>query len=79
MREIKFDFTLKKKIIFPISFTLLFTIIKLLPALRLSRQETNLFSSYFASILSCSACVWGIILGENAVLHLENEPKWHLK
>ena len=40
------------------SFMLLFTIIKLLPTLRLSRQKTNSFPSRFASILSCSAC-WG--------------------
>ena len=74
MSEIKFDLTLKKSN-FLISFMLLFTIIKLLPALRLQTSENKLFSSHFASIWSYSACLGGIILGENAVLHLENEPK----
>ena len=59
MSEIKFDLTLKKKR------KLLFTIIKVLPALRLSRQKTNSLSSHFAAIWSCSACLGGIILGEN--------------
>ena len=69
MSEIKFDLTLKK-IKLSVSFMLLFTIIKLLPALRLSRQKTNFCSSRFASIRSCSLCLGGIIVGENAVLHL---------
>ena len=51
---------------------LLFTIIKLLPTLRLSCQKTYLFPSHFASIWSCSVCLGGIILGKNTVLHLEN-------
>ena len=43
MSEIKFDLTLKK-ITFSVSFMLLFTLIKLLPALRLSSgQKTNFF------------------------------------
>ena len=46
--------------------------LKLLPALRLSRQKTNLSSSHFASIWSCSMCLVGIIFGGNAVLHLDN-------
>ena len=70
MGEIKFDLTLKQSK-FSVSFMLLFTIIKILSALRLSRQKTNLFSSHFASIWSCSACLVGIIFGGNAVLHLE--------
>ena len=39
-----------------------------------ARKQT-FFSSHFASILSSSECLGGIKLGENAVLHLENEPK----
>ena len=65
MSEIKFDLTLKK-IKFSVSFMLLFTIIKLLPTLRLSCQKTNFLPSHFASIWSYSACLWGIILGENS-------------
>ena len=42
MSEIKFDLTLEKNQIF-VSFMLLFTIIKLLPTLRLSCQKTNFF------------------------------------
>ena len=42
MSEIKFNLTLKK-IKFYVSFMLLFIIIKLLPALRLSHQKTNFF------------------------------------
>ena len=72
MNEIKFDLTLKKKSNF---LFLLFTIIKLLPTLRLSRQKTNFFPSHFASIWSCSACLGGIILGISIVLYLENEAK----
>ena len=65
-----------EKIKFSVSFNmLLFTINKLLPVLKLTRQKTNFFSSHFASIWSCSACLGGIILGENEVWHLENEPK----
>ena len=41
MSEIKFDLTLKKYIF--CFFMLLFTIIKLVPTLRLSRQKTNFF------------------------------------
>ena len=52
---------------------LLFTAIKLLPALRLSRQKTNLSSSHFPSIWSCSTCLVGIIFGGNAVLHLDKK------
>ena len=44
MSEIKFDLTVKKSK-FSVSFMLLFTIIKLLPTLRLSRQKTNFFFS----------------------------------
>ena len=80
MCEIKFDLTLKKSnFLFLLQCILLFTVIKLLPALRLSRQKTNFFSSRFASIWSCSACFGSTILGEDAVLHLESEPKQHLK
>ena len=61
-----------KTIKFSVSFMLLFTIIKLLPALRLTRQKTNLFSSHFASIWSCLACLVGIIFGGHAVLPLDN-------
>ena len=60
MSEIKIDLTLKiikYSIFFVFFFMLLFTIIKLLPTLRLSRQKT-FFSSHFASILSCPAKVW---------------------
>ena len=74
MSEIKCDLTLKK-IKFSVSLMLLFTIIKLLHALRLSRQKTNFFFSHFTSIWSCSVCFGGLILGENTVVHLENEPK----
>ena len=42
MSEIKFDLTVKKSK-FSVSFMLLFTIIKLLPTLRLARQKTNFF------------------------------------
>ena len=78
MSEIKFDLTLKK-LIFLVSFMLLFTIIKLLPTLRLSSQKTNFFPSNFTSIWSCSACLGGIILGKNVVLHLDAETKYNLK
>ena len=74
MSEIKFDLTVKK-IKFSVSFMLLFTIIKLLPTLRLSRQRTNFFPTHFASIWSCSVCLGGMILGKNVVLHLETETK----
>ena len=77
MSEIKFDLTTKKKIKFSVSLMLLFT--KLVPARRLLSQKNNLFSSHFTSIWSCSTCLGGIPLGENAVLHLENEAKSHLK
>ena len=39
---------------------LLFTIIKLLPTLQLSRQKTNFFSNHFESILPCPACLGGL-------------------
>ena len=58
---------------------LLFAKIRLLPTRRLLRQKTNFFSSHFTSIWFCSTCLGGMILGENAVLHLENEAKSHLK
>ena len=48
MSEIKFNLTVKvKKSKFSVSFMLLFTIIKLLPTLRLSRQKTNFFPQPF--------------------------------
>ena len=68
MRNKKFSYIVRKKSKF---LFLLLTIIMLLPALQLSK----LFSCHFVSIWSYSACSGGIILGENAVLHLENEPK----
>ena len=46
MSEIKFDLTVKKSK-FSVSFMLLFTIIKLLPTLRLARQKTNFFPQPF--------------------------------
>ena len=72
--EIKFDLTLKK-IKFSVSFMLLFTIIMLLPTLRLSRHQTNVFRVHFVSIWSCSACLGGLILGQKAVLYLKHEVK----
>ena len=41
------------KIKFSVSFMLLFTVIKILSTLRLSRQKHNFFPSHFASIWSC--------------------------
>ena len=67
MSEIKFDLTVKKSK-FSVSFMLLFTIIKLLPTVRLSRQKTNFFPNNFASIWSCSVYLWGMILVRNVVL-----------
>ena len=67
MSEIKFDLTLKKSQ-FSVSFMLSFTTIKVLPTLRLSRQKTNFFPNHFASIWSCSVCLWGMILVKNVVL-----------
>ena len=67
MSEIKFDLTVKKSK-FSVSFMLLFTIIKLLPTIRLSRQKTNFFPNHFASIWSCSVCLGGMILVKNVVL-----------
>ena len=57
----------KKKKKVSVSFMLLFTIIKLLPTLRLSQQKT-IFSRHFASIWSCSACLGlgGMILGNKS-------------
>ena len=60
-----------EKIEFSVSCMLLFTIH--VPDLRLSRQK--FFCNNFVSVWSCSACLKGIILGENAVMHLENELK----
>ena len=67
MSEIKFDLTVKKSK-FSVSFMLSFTIIKLLPTLRLSRQKTNFYPDHFALIWSCSVCLWGMILVKNVVL-----------
>ena len=67
MSEIKFDLTVKKSK-FSVSFMLLFTIIKLLPTLRLARQKTNFFPIHFASVWSCSVCLGGMILVKNVVL-----------
>ena len=41
-------------------------------------SENKHFSSHFASIWSCSACLW-VYYWAKTVLHLENEPKQHLK
>ena len=71
MSEIKFDLTLTK-IKFSVSFMPLFTVTEFLSTLQLARQDTNLFSSHFTSLWSCSVC---LVLGENAGLHLENETK----
>ena len=68
MSEIKFDLTVKKYKFFSVSFMLLFTIIKLLPTLRLARQKTNFFSNHFASMWSCSVCLGSMILVKNVVL-----------
>ena len=67
MSEIKFDLTVKKSK-FSVSFMLLFTIIKLLPTLRLARQKTNFFPNHSASLWSCSVCLGGMILVKNVVL-----------
>ena len=64
MSEIKFDLTVKKSK-FSVSIMLLFTIINLLPTLRLSRQKTNFFPNHFASIWSCSVCLGGMISVKN--------------
>ena len=54
---------------------LLFTKIRLLPTRRLLRQQTN-----FSLAISLQfVCLEGMILGENAVLHLENEVTSSLK
>ena len=66
-----------EKIKFSVSFMLLFTIFMFLPTCQPSRQKTYFFPSHFASILSCSVCLVGIIWGKNTVLYLENEPKYH--
>ena len=65
--EIKFDLTVKKSK-FSVSFMFLFTIIKLLPTLRLARQKTNFFPNHFASIWSCSVYLGGMILVKKVVL-----------
>ena len=70
MSEIKFDLT-RKKIKFSVCFMLLYTLIKLLPALRFSHQKTF----FLAISFEFGLVQWGIILGENTVLHLENEPE----
>ena len=67
MSEIKFDLTVKKSK-FSVSFMLLFTIIKLLPTLRIARQKTNFFPNHFASIWSCSVCLGGMILVKKKVV-----------
>ena len=67
MSETKVDLTVKKSK-FSVSFMLLFTIIKLLPTLRLARQKTNLFPNHFASIWSCSVCLGGMVLVKKVVL-----------
>ena len=79
MSELKFNFTLKKKIKISVSFMLLFAIIMYLLTRQLSRQRANFFPSHYASISSCSACLLGIIWGKNTVLYLENEPTYHFK
>ena len=73
--EIKFDLTLKKSNFLFLLCFYKFTIIKLLPTRRLSRQKTNFFPSHFASTWSFSACLGGIVLGKYIVLYLENEAK----
>ena len=50
----------------------LFTIIKLLSTLRLSRQKTN----FFRAISRRFGLIGGIILGKNTVLYLENDAKY---
>ena len=67
MSETKVDLTVKKSK-FSVSFMLLFTIIKLLPTLRLARQKTNFFPNHFASISSCSVCLGGMVLVKKVVL-----------
>ena len=67
MSETKVDLTVKKSK-FSVSFMLLFTIIKLLPTLRLTRQKTNFFPNHFASIWSCSVCLGGMVLVKKVVL-----------
>ena len=67
MSETKFDLTVKKSK-FSVSFMLLFTIIKLLPTLRLARQKTNFFHNHFPSIWSCSVCLGGMKSFKNVVL-----------
>ena len=62
MSKIKFDLTVKKSR-FSVSFMLLFTMIKLLPTLRLARQKTNFFPNHFVSIWSCSMCLGGNDIG----------------
>ena len=48
---------------------LLFAIIMFLPTRQLTSE--NVFPSHFASILSCSACLVGIIWGKNTVGYLK--------
>ena len=67
MSEIKFDLTVKKSK-FSVSFMLLFTIIKLLPTLRLSRQKTNFFPQPFRVNLVLFSVFRGMILVKNVVL-----------
>ena len=66
MSETKVDLTVKKSK-FSVSFMLLFTIIKLLPTLRLTRQKTNFFPNHFASNWSCSVCLGGMVLVKKVV------------
>ena len=67
MSETKVDLTVKKSK-FSVSFMLLFTIIKLLPTLRLAHQKTNFFPNHFASVWSCSVCLGGMVLVKKVVL-----------
>ena len=73
--KIKLNLTLKKKINFSVSFMLLFTKIRFLPTRRFLRQQIN----FFLAISFQFVCLRGLILVENAVLHLENEAKSYLK
>ena len=71
MSEIKFDLTIKR-ITFSVSFMLSFTIIKLFTYCSTLTSGNELFSSYFASIWSCSACVRNIILGKKSGQNARN-------
>ena len=56
----------EKKIKFSVSFMLLFPIIKFYMLFD-SRVRKHFFSSHFTSVRSCSACLRGMVLGENTV------------